>query len=250
MPTFCFVLEYDGTAFAGWQAQKPGVRTLQGTFEAAIAEVTGNAIRVVAAGRTDAGVHAEGQVVSARLDTRLTPPDLARALNAVLPPDLAVRSVAEAAPEFHALRAARGKLYRYHVWNGPVRSPLRLRTHHWIRAPLDLDALRRASAPLVGRHDFAAYETRARENGDPDHGTIRTLVRVGIDGDPGEEVRLEFEGQGFLRYMVRTLVGTLLEVGRGVRAVDDPARVLAVRDRRLAGPTVPAHGLVLVRVDL
>lgn len=255
MPTLRFVIEYDGTDFAGWQAQAPGARTVQGALEAALLRVTGCATRVAGAGRTDAGVHAEGQLASCRIETRLDAATLARALNAVLPPDLAVRSAEEAPAQFHARRAARGKLYRYRVWNGPVRSPLRERTHAFVRAPLDLGAMRRGAAPLVGRHDFASFETRGRESGragdaGPAGSTVRTLFRVEVGGTSGAEVFLDFEGDGFLRYMVRSLAGTLLEVGRGVRPEADLARVLAARDRREAGPTAPARGLVLVRVDV
>jgi tRNA pseudouridine38-40 synthase len=248
--TFRFVLEYDGTGFAGWQAQAPGARTVQGVFEEALGRVTGSAARVVSAGRTDAGVHAEGQLASVRLETRLDAATLARALNAELPPDLAVRSASEVAAGYSAQRDARSKLYRYRVWNSPVRSPLRERTHAWVRAPLDLLAMRQAAAALAGRHDFASFETRRRErDGQDESGTERTLFRVGVDGEPGHEVILEFEGDGFLRYMVRSLVGTLLQVGRGVRPETDLERILAARDRRQAGPTAPACGLVLVRVE-
>ncbi len=250
VPTFRFVLEYDGTDFAGWQAQAPGARTVQGVFEEALRGVTGEAVRVVGAGRTDAGVHAEGQLASARLETHLGAATLARALNAVLPADLAVRSAREADAGFHAMRCARGKVYRYRVWNGPVRSPLRERTHAWVRSPLDLAAMARACSVLVGRHDFAAFESRSREHdARASRTTVRTLHRVEVQGDPGGEVAVEFEGDGFLRYMVRSLVGTLLEVGRGVRPDDDLARILAARSRREAGPTAPAKGLTLVRVD-
>jgi tRNA pseudouridine38-40 synthase len=246
--TFRLLLEYDGTEFAGFQAQADGVRTVQGVLEAALLQVTGASVRVLGAGRTDAGVHAEGQVASVRLETRLAVETLTRALNAVLPADLAVRAIEPARPQFHPIRDARAKLYRYRVWNGAVRSPLRERTHAWVRAPLDLEAIRRAAAPLMGRHDFASFETRGRENPDPDHSTIRTLLRFGVEGESGAEVSLAFEGDGFLRYMVRSLSGTLLQVGRGVRPESDPWRILAARDRRQAGPTAPARGLLLVRI--
>jgi len=249
VPTFRFVLEYDGTDFAGWQAQAPGARTVQGVLEEVLARVLGAAVRVVAAGRTDAGVHAESQLASAELETALDAATLRRALNAVLPPDLAVRSLERAEPGFHAIRAARRKHYRYRVWNGTVRSPLRERTHQWVRAPLDLGAMGRAAAALVGRHDFAAFETRAREHADPGHNSVRTLFRAQVSGEAGGEVHLDFEGDGFLRYMVRSLAGTLLEVGRGVRPEADLPRILETRDRRCAGPTAAARGLLLVRVE-
>jgi tRNA pseudouridine38-40 synthase len=250
VPTFRFLLEYDGTDFAGFQAQAEGVRTVQGELERAVAAVTGVAASVIGAGRTDAGVHAEAQLASAQIETRLDAVTLQRALNAVLPPDLAVRDLALAATGFRAIRDARSKLYRYRVWNGPVRSPLRDRTHHWVRAYLDLDAMARAASSVVGRHDFASFETRGRENGaHGERGTVRTLHRATVEGEVGAEIRLDFEGDGFLRYMVRSLVGTLLEVGKGERPESALTSILAARDRREAGPTVPAKGLVLLRVE-
>ncbi|CAG1002067.1 tRNA pseudouridine synthase A [Myxococcaceae bacterium] len=250
MATFRLVVEYDGSDFGGWQAQAEGARrTVQGTLEEAFARITGEAVSVIGAGRTDARVHAEGQLASVRIETDLDPGTLQRALNAVLPDDVSVKRLESARPGYHALRDARGKCYRYSVWNGTVRSPLRRRTHLWLRAPLDLEAMRRAAAPLVGRHDFAAFETRGREHPDPGRSTVRSLWRIGIEGRPGDAIHLDFEGEGFLRYMVRTLVGTLLEVGRGSRDESDPTRILESRDRRRAGPTAPPEGLRLLRVD-
>ena len=249
MPTFRLRLEYDGTDFAGWQTQAAGVRTVQGTLEAALARIAGEPVGVVGAGRTDAGVHAEGQVASLRLETRLDAAALGRALNAILPPDLAVREAAEAAPDFHALRDARAKRYRYQVWNGRVRSPLRARRFHWTPLPLDLGAMRVAAAACVGRHDFACFETRSSEHPDPGHSTVRRLDAVAVHGVAGGEIAITVDGEGFLRHMVRSLAGTLLEAGAGRRDPAGMPALLAGRDRRQAGPTAPAAGLVLVRVD-
>jgi tRNA pseudouridine38-40 synthase len=243
LPNFRFVLEYDGTDFAGWQSQPEGQRTVQGALEAALAEVTGGAVTVFGAGRTDAGVHAEGQVANARFETRLDPPTLVRALNAVLPRDVAVREIAPVADSFHARRDARSKLYVYRIWASPVRSPLRERTALWVPVPLDLPAMQRAAAALVGTHDFASFQAAGSEA----RTTVRTLTRAALEPE-GALVRCGFEGPGFLRHMVRNLVGTLLEVGRGRRAADSMAALLAARDRTCAGPTAPPHGLTLVRV--
>ncbi len=243
MPKLRLVLEYDGTDFAGWQAQV-GRRTVQGALEAAIERVTGARVRVVGAGRTDAGVHAEGQVASVGLATRLAPAELQRALNAVLPRDVAVVRLASAPEGFHARRDAASKLYRYTVWNGRSPSPLRTRRAHWVRAELDLEAMRRAARALEGRHDFAAFQATGSQVGT----TVRTLARLEWRGRVGRELRLEVEGSGFLRHMVRTLAGTLLEVGRGRRRATSMRALLRARDRSRAGPTAPARGLTLVRV--
>lgn len=238
-------LEYDGTEFEGWQSQGPGHRTVQDVLEAALEQVTGRRCPVAAAGRTDAGVHAEGQVASCAPDTELDARDLGRALNGVLPPDLAVVEAAEAPPGFHAQRDARSKLYRYALWNGPVRSPLRERIHWGLRTPLDVAAMRVAAAPLLGTHDFAAFQSA----GGGVRTSVRTLTRLDVEGAAGGEIRLWVAGTGFLRHMVRALAGTLVEVGRGRRPADDLPAVLASRDRARAGPTAPARGLTLVRVD-
>ena len=244
MPNFRFTLEYDGAGFAGWQAQAGGERTVQDTFESAIERVTGRRLRVAASGRTDAGVHALGQVVSAHIDTELPPAALQRALNQILPDDLAVVSAERAADDFHARRSATGKLYRYRIWNAPIRSPLRASRAHWVPRELDVPAMSKAAEAFVGRHDFAALQAAGSEV----ESTVRTLARVEIEREPSGELVFWVEGDGFLRHMVRNLVGTLLEVGAGRRSIESMAELLASEDRRQAGPTAPAGALTLVRV--
>jgi tRNA pseudouridine38-40 synthase len=241
--TLRFTLEYDGAAFEGWQVQ-PRRRTVQGELEKALRRVTGKRCALIGAGRTDAGVHAEGQVASARVTTRLAPDALRRALNAELPKDLVVLALAPAPAGFHARRDAGAKHYRYRIWNAPTRSPLRERTHWNVRTPLDLAAMRAAAAALVGTRDFAAL----RASGGSAKTSVRTLARLEIAGESGVEIALDFEGSGFLRHMVRNAVGTLVEVGRGRRSPASLAGVLAGGDRRAAGPTAPAHGLTLIEV--
>jgi tRNA pseudouridine38-40 synthase len=245
LPNWRLVVEYDGTDFAGWQRQEGGARTVQGVLEEALARLAPGRVAVIGAGRTDAGVHARGQLANARAASRLAAPDLLRAWNALLPGDVAVRALAPAPPDYHARRAARSKLYAYRLWTGAVRSPLRQRFALWKRPPLDLDALRAGTAVLVGRHDFASF---CAAGGDA-HGTVRTITRAEWLGAVGGDLRLELEGPGFLRHMVRNLAGSLLEVGRGRRPPGWIAELLAARDRTRAGPTAPARGLVLVHVD-
>jgi tRNA pseudouridine38-40 synthase len=245
MRTYRLTLEYDGTEFEGWQRQPAGHRTVQGVLEEALARVTGAPVAVTGAGRTDAGVHAEGQAASARFATRLDPVELRRALNAVLPDDLAVVDLGLAPDDFDARRDARGKLYRYSIWNGATRSPLRRARSHAHAAPLDVPAMARAARELLGTHDFASFQAA----GSSVKTSERTLHRVEVRGRAGGRIEVEVEGDGFLRHMVRTLVGTLLEVGSGRRAAESLPGLLAARSRSAAGPTAPAQGLTLVRVD-
>jgi tRNA pseudouridine38-40 synthase len=242
--SFRLTLEYDGAGFAGWQRQ-PGQRTVQGAVEDALARLSSEPVRVRAASRTDAGVHAEGQVAFARLETPLAPDALRRAANGLLPPDIAAVDAAEAPEGYDPRRAARAKLYRYRIWNGASPSPLRAARTHRAFTPLDLAAMREAAGHLVGCHDFRCFQA-ARAAPGP---TVRTLHRLGIEGETRGEVRLLVEGDGFLRHMVRILAGTLVEVGIGRRDPSGIPALLAARERSQAGPTAPARGLCLVWVD-
>jgi tRNA pseudouridine38-40 synthase len=239
-------LEYDGTDFAGFQLQ-PDARSVQGVLEAAILEITREQRRVIPAGRTDAGVHARGQVAHFDCDTRLAPGDLQRSLNAVLPRDVAVLELARARPDFDARRDARAKRYVYRILNRPEPSPLRARTHLHLRAPLDVAAMTEAAKSLLGSHDFSAF--RGAPGGVPeDENPRRSLDRLDVVAR-GDEVALEAEGRSFLRHMVRNIAGTLIEVGQGRRTPGELAEVLASRDRARAGPTAAPHGLCLERVS-
>lgn len=243
--TFRLTLEYDGADFSGWQVQPGASRTVQGVLEGAIARVTGERARVVGSGRTDAGVHAEGQVASVALATALEPARLRRALNGVLAEDVVVRELCRASDGFDARRHATGKLYRYALWNGRERSPLRRRRALALARSLDLAAMRAGAAPLLGSHDFAAFQAA----GSSVQTTVRTLRRLEITGEAGGLMELWFEGSGFLRHMVRNLTGTLLEVGTGRRDPQGMTALLATRDRSRAGRTAPAWGLTLVSVS-
>lgn len=243
---FRLVLEYDGAGFEGWQVQAGSrvARTVQGVLAEAWASVTGEVGRVRGAGRTDAGVHAWGQVASIRGRTGLAPERLAAALNARLPDDVAVVSMTRVPLGWDALRAARSKHYRYQIWNGGVRSPLREGRWCWVREPLSVESMRTAAEAFVGRHDFSSM----RAAGSSAKTSTRRLTRFEISGRAGGEIGLEVEGEGFLRHMVRNLAGTLIEIGRGRWAPGRAAEILAARDRAKAGPTAPAEGLVLVSV--
>jgi tRNA pseudouridine38-40 synthase len=252
---------YDGTAYSGWQFQ-PDKPTIQGAFEATWQRLTQESLRITAAGRTDAGVHALGQTVGVATETRLTNEDLHRGLNALLPDDIAVVSVEDARENFHATYDAIGKRYRYHIHNS--RSPSVFTRHYaWhYSQPLDTSAMHRAGQALVGRHDFSSFETAGSERPD----SIRTIHELTVRRDsshlaPRDEcplaeredyshhITIDVHGDGFLYNMVRTIIGTLVEVGTGKRDGAWPAEVLAAQDRRKAGQTAPAHGLFLVNVD-
>jgi tRNA pseudouridine38-40 synthase len=245
--TLKLTLAYDGTAYAGWQVQ-PGQRTLQATLESALTKITGETIRVTASGRTDAGVHALGQVISFDTDATLAADVFQRALNAELPDDMAVLEAAEALPGFHAIRDAVRKRYRYVIHDGPVSDVFRRRYAWHYRQGLDAPAMHRAAQSLLGIHDFRSFESAWPQR----TSSVRTIFEVGVvRGFSGDEnlVSLEVEADGFLYNMVRAIVGTLVEVGRGSRFETWPAVVLASEDRRVAGMTAPAHGLFLLRVE-
>lgn len=244
MRHFRLVLEYDGTSFEGWQIQAGDSRTVQGCLLEAAEKISRPGARVRGSGRTDSGVHAEGQVVALALDTTLAPRELLLALNGNLPRDMAVQSVESVTEAFDPRRQATSKLYRYAIWNAPLRSPLR--EQRWVHIPqaLDLTVMREAAKALLGEHDFACLQA----SGSGVEQTVRTLMRVEIEGTSGGEIMLQVEGSGFLRHMVRNLAGTLIEVGRGKRAPGSMADLIAGRDRGRAGPTAPARGLTLVWV--
>lgn len=246
MRTRKLTVAYDGTAYAGWQRQR-GPDTIQARLEAALEAIEGRGVTVHGAGRTDAGVHAVGQVASVALAHPIGDAALTRALNAALPADIRVRRV-EAAPDgFHARYDALGKTYRYRIDRGPVADPLARRFAWHVPAPLDVDAMRVAAQALVGRHDFAAFQS-ASGAGSP-VSTVRTIRALSIDAAPAPMLAVTVRGDGYLRHMVRAIVGTLVEVGRRRRAADGLAAVIASKRRGRAGPTAPAHGLCLVQVD-
>jgi tRNA pseudouridine38-40 synthase len=244
MRTLKLTLSYDGTRLVGWQRQAEG-ESVQGVLEDALARFEGGPVTVHGAGRTDAGVHALGQVASVEVAFTHDVATLARALNAQLPEDVRVLSVEEAAEGFHARFSARSKAYRYCIRNGAVATPFE-RAYVWhVPQPLDVDAMRQAASRLLGRHDFSTFRSIGTEVPD----AVRTLHTSDVVGDAGSLLTYEVSGDGFLRHMVRAIVGTLVEVGRGWRAPSQMDALLQARDRARAGATAPPHGLFLVRVD-
>jgi tRNA pseudouridine38-40 synthase len=244
--TLHLTIAYDGSEFAGWQFQ-PDQRTVQGVLEQAVKAVTGETLRAVAAGRTDAGVHALGQAVSLVTQSQLASATLLRAINAYLPPDVALLDVSDAPDGFNAIDHSCGKRYRYLIHDGPRRDVFSRHFAWRVWQRLDEVSMRAAALPLRGTHDFSSFENE----GSPRVSPVRTLREVSVSRVPqfsSEVIAIELEADGFLYNMARNIVGTLVDVGKGKQAVGWPAAVLAARDRTQAGMCAPPHGLYLVRV--
>lgn len=237
-------VEYDGTAYQGWQLQ-PGGPTVQEVLERALTTALREPVRVRGAGRTDAGVHACGQVAALRVGQ--VPADLARlrkSLNALTPEDVAVREIAVVEDAFDPRRDARSRVYEYRIWNAPVASPFWRRYAWHVACPLDVTAMDEGARLLEGEHDFAAFRGADAE---PVRTTVRRVLESGLGRD-GMLLVYRVEATAFLKHMVRNVVGTLVEVGRGERSACTIRELLTARDRTLAGATAPPHGLVLLAV--
>jgi tRNA pseudouridine38-40 synthase len=239
-------LAYDGTDFHGWQVQ-PGLPTIQGTLEAVLGEIEGQPVGVDGSGRTDAGVHALAQVAAFGLENRIPVENLQRAMNRLLPPAIRVLRAEEAATEFHPRYAARAKTYEYRIWRGGVCPPFERRYVHHHPYPLDVARLVAAARLFEGEHDFTAFA--ASDERDSEGGSkVRTIVSSRAELQ-GERLIYRVRGSGFLKHMVRNIVGTLLEAGKGNRTEDDLRALLAPGVTIKAGPTAPACGLFLVEVE-
>jgi len=243
-------IAYDGTDFHGWQSQA-GKPTIQGEIVGTLRRLTQENIAIHGAGRTDAGVHALGQVASFRTQTGLSTGDLQRALNALLPPTIRIVEVEETGPDFNARWSASAKTYRYRLYRGKVVPPAIWRYVLHYPFPLDEDRMRDAAARLVGAHDFASFAaSTGSEDNDKERSTVRQIYSTELARSAdNEELVFTVRGRSFLRYMVRKMVGTLLDVGRGRLVPEDIDRLYALKDRSKSGPTVPAQGLCMVSVE-
>ena len=243
------LLAFDGTGYAGWQKQK-AEKTVQGTIEEHLNTMTGEDICLHGSGRTDAGVHALGMVVNFHTTAKIPCQGFLQGLNSMLPKDIRVLAASEVGPDFHARRDARGKTYWYNFTVRPIQLPTeRLYAAH-VPGDLDFEAMRRGLSCLVGMHDFSSFEgagSRDPESGG--RGAVRTIIEAFLEADDGRHIhRIVITGDGFLRHMVRNIVGTVFEVGRGRLAYSEVAAILAAKDRSAAGPTAPAAGLFLKEV--
>ncbi len=246
MPIIKLTLEYNGRAYHGWQRQSR-LSTVQAAVESAVAAVTGKSVTVTGAGRTDAGVHAQGQVATFRTEKKLAANNWLRALNRHLPHDIVVLEVAEAPAGFDARRSATGKRYEYRLWLRPTRPALEDGRVWHVPYPLSLSRMRTAARHLIGRHNYAAFQN-ADHRRLADRSAICTIRACRIIGKSSLLI-IQFEADRFLYKMVRTIVGTLVEIGRGRWPPSRTAEILKSRDRRLAGPPAPACGLYLVAVS-
>src|ERR1051326_6576488 len=236
-------IAYDGTGFHGWQIQ-PNLRTVQGDLQEAFQKLFNHEVNIFGSGRTDAGVHAHRQVANIHTVRTMDCSAVLWGANGLLPREIRILSVEEADPEFHARLSARSKTDEYHVWRGRVVSPFRCRYVYAFRYPLGTDEMDRATARFVGTHDFTSFCATATEVED----RTRTIYEAGWHRSEDEWI-FRIRGNGFLQYMVRTIAGTLLQIGRGRLEVGRLPEIFAARDRRLAGPSLPAHGLHMVEVE-
>ena len=243
MPVVKLVLEYDGTRYVGWQVQ-PNGPSIQAEVERALEELHKAPRRVTAAGRTDAGVHALGQVATFLEPEPLPVKAYVQGMNAILPLDVAVRAATIEPDGFDARRSASGKCYRYRIENGPGRAPLSRQTAWQVFRPLDADAMRAASVHLLGRHDFACFQAADCACSH----AVRVIRRCDVIGESGGRIDVVLEATAFVRHMVRNIAGTLCEVGQGKRTAQSLPALLLTRDRALAGPTAPPQGLCLEEV--
>jgi tRNA pseudouridine38-40 synthase len=237
------LIEYDGTDYQGWQVQPKGP-TVQGMIEEKLTLITGEAIHLIGSGRTDSGVHAFGQVANFKTKSQLDVHSIQRALNSLLPPDIVIQKAEEVEEDFHARRQSKSKVYEYRILNRDLRSAFHHEYAWHIPQKLDLEEMRKATRILIGEHDFSSF----RSVGSPTRTAIRRVIRAEWKRGRDGLIRFEIEANGFLKQMVRALVGTLVEVGKGKIDSGEFQKILDSRDRKKAGPTAPAHGLFLKEV--
>lgn len=236
-------IEYDGSRYAGWQVQGKKSRTIQETLEKALARILHKRLRVIGSGRTDAGVHAKGQVANFKTDSGMALGRLRGALNAVLPDDISIIRLDEAALDFHSRFSARSKVYRYTILNRPSRPAISRDAAYFFPYPLDLRLMREEAKLLLGRHDFKSFQAADKR----ERGSARAIKKLVISRDK-DFIHIDIEADGFLYNMVRNIAGTLIEIGRGKLPRGSMKKILLLKNRRFAGPTLPAKGLCLLEV--
>jgi len=243
MRNFKMIVEYDGTAYSGWQRQENGL-TIQQALEEAIQLITGEKTVVIGSGRTDAGVHALNQVAHFKSNSALPANKIYRGVNSVLPPDIVVKKLEEVADNFHALRDVKSKVYIYKICNQPL-SPALGRNYFWhVRQPLNILKMKKASKFLIGTHDFSCFCATGTDVKD----RVRTILNINIDTIDDGFIEVKIESRGFLKYMVRNIIGTLVEVGHDKRKPEEMRKIIESKNRKIAGVTAPACGLFLKEV--
>ena len=243
MRNFKVVLQYDGTRYQGWQRQVSTDNTIQGKIEALLSKMCDAPVEIQGAGRTDAGVHAYGQVANFHIDTDKTAQEVMDYMNAYLPEDVSVIRCEEKPERFHARLNAKGKIYQYCIWNSDRKPVFRRKYVHQVPGELDMDAMKKAASLLLGTHDYQSFTSTKKSK----KSTVRTVDSIDIERR-GEEIVFTFKGNGFLYHMVRIMMGTLIEIGLGVRKAEDIPAVLEAKDRSKSGHLIPANGLTLVEV--
>ena len=243
MRSIKLIIEYDGTGYHGWQVQ-PNVRTIQGVMEGKLAQITGERVRLTASSRTDAGVHALGQVANFKTHSSLDARSFLKALNSLLPEDIRIKEVEEIDESFHARFSAVGKIYEYRIFNGELTSPFCRHFSWFVPGKLDLTRMREAAMKLVGRHDFSSFCSSGSNHVTP----IREIYGIKVERR-GELIVIRIGANAFLKQMVRNIVGTLVDVGKRKLTPFQFGHILEARDRQKAGMAAPARGLFLVRVN-
>lgn len=237
-----FVVQYDGTNYQGWQSQK-NAPTIQDTLEALLSRIVNHKVCLIGSGRTDSGVHALGQVANFKTDSNISLPSLLRGANSLIPPDIVIKSIEEVESDFHARFSAKSRIYEYHIWNAPQPFVFLRKYTWWIKEHLEIALMEKAARSLVGWHDFSSFQGA-------DHKIIspqREVMEVGFRQE-GRKLIFSIHANAFLRHMVRNLMGTLVEVGKGRISPDKFVEVFHARDRKKAGITAPAQGLFLISV--
>ena len=237
-------IEYDGTNYNGWQTQRKGLKTIQAEIEKAIAKITGKKSHLYGSGRTDSKVHAKGQIANFHTNSSLALKRLQRGLNAVSPDDISITKTEEAAKNFHSRFDAKAKTYRYTILNRKSSSPFIKRYSLYIPYRLNLSTMKKEAKALLGRHNFKSFQASDKK----ERSAVRTIKKININNSKDSLITIDIEADGFLYNMVRNIIGTLIEAGRGKFPPGSTKRILNAKDRNQAGPTAPAHGLCLMKV--